>query len=51
MYERSAKGVKYQLTGLNLWVVALVLGFGLTVLAESFFGFILAGLIILFIVV
>jgi hypothetical protein len=51
MFERSTRGVRYQLTGLNMWVVALVLGFGLTVLAESFFGFILAGAILLLAVV
>jgi hypothetical protein len=51
MYERSTRGVKYQLTGLNLWVVALVLGFGLTVLADSFFGFVLAFAILVLVVV
>jgi len=51
MYERSTRGVKYQLTGLNLWVAALVLGFGLTVLAESFLGFILAFVILVLVVV
>ncbi|MGA1792717.1 MAG: DnaJ domain-containing protein [Thermoplasmatota archaeon] len=45
MYERSAKGVRYQLYALNMWVAALVVTFGMFFIMESFFGFVLAFLI------
>jgi len=46
MYDRSAKGVRFQLYGLNLWVAALVVVFGMIFIMESFLGFILVFLII-----
>jgi hypothetical protein len=48
MYERATKGVRYQLTGLNLWVVALMIFFVLTIFLESLLGFFLAFLVLVF---
>ncbi|MGA1848814.1 MAG: DnaJ domain-containing protein [Thermoplasmatota archaeon] len=45
MYERSAKGVRLQLIGLNLWVVALVFTFALTVTPPSIIQFLVAFII------
>ncbi|MGA1820711.1 MAG: DnaJ domain-containing protein [Thermoplasmatota archaeon] len=45
MYDRSAKGVRFQLYALNMWVAALVVAFGMFFIMESFLGFVLAFLI------
>jgi hypothetical protein len=49
MYERATKGVRNQLTGLNLWVVALMIGFVLTMFLESIIGFVLAFIVLMLI--
>jgi len=45
MYERSASGVRKQLIGLNLWVVALVFTFFLTIIPPSIIQFLIAFMI------
>jgi hypothetical protein len=45
MYERSAKGVRFQLIGLNLWVIALVFTFALTITPPSILQFLVAFII------
>ncbi len=45
MLERLAKGVKNQLIGLNLWVIAFLFIFALTVIPPSIFQFFIAFII------